>query len=94
MYRIRPIRRRGYYLFHHAILCGFYWRAVFIKLGTEDKKIHCLREGVVATPSNSIRRDTAMLATATDTELKAKSDPFTDVEEDKDELEENELEDG
>jgi len=35
-----------------------------------------------------------MLATATDTELKAKSDPFTDVEEDKEELEENELEDG
>ena len=30
-YRIRLIRRRGYYLFHHAILCGFYLRAVTIR---------------------------------------------------------------
>ena len=36
----------------------------------------------------SIQRDTAMLATAMDAELK-KSDPFADVEEDEDELEEN-----
>ena len=27
MYRIWSIRCRGYYLFHHAILCGFYSRA-------------------------------------------------------------------
>ena len=26
-YRICSIRHRGYYLFHHAILCGFYSRA-------------------------------------------------------------------
>ena len=26
-YRICSIRRRGYYLFHHVILCGFYSRA-------------------------------------------------------------------
>jgi len=25
-YHIRTIRHRGYYLFHHAILCGFYSR--------------------------------------------------------------------
>ena len=37
-----------------------------------------------------IRRDTTMLATATDSELE-ESDPFTDVEEDEDELEENKL---
>ena len=30
-YRIRSIRRRGYYLFHHAILCGFYSRAATIR---------------------------------------------------------------
>ena len=29
-YRICSIRRHGYYLFHCAILCGFYLRAVFI----------------------------------------------------------------
>ena len=31
-YRIGSIRRRGYYLFHRAILCGFYSRAVFIEI--------------------------------------------------------------
>ena len=29
--RICSIRRRGYYLFHHAILCGFYSRAATIR---------------------------------------------------------------
>ena len=63
----------------------------FIKLGMEDEEIHCLREGGVAADTReSIRRGTAMLATTTDTKLK-ESDPFTDVEEDKDKLEENEL---
>ena len=38
----------------------------------------------------SIQRDTAMLATVTDTKLE-ESDPFTDVEEDENGLEENEL---
>ena len=38
----------------------------------------------------SIQRDTAMLATVTDTELK-ESDSFADVKDDEDELEENEL---
>ena len=32
-YRICSIRRRGYYSFHCAILCGFNSRAAFIKLG-------------------------------------------------------------
>ena len=27
LYHVCLIRRRGYYLFHHAILCGFYSRA-------------------------------------------------------------------
>ena len=55
---------------------------------TEDEEIHCLKEGGVAADAReSIRRDTA---TATDTELK-ESDPFADIEEDEDELEENEL---
>ena len=52
----------------------------------EDEEIHCLKEGgVAADAGESIRRDTA-----TDTELK-ESDPFADVEEDKDVLEENKL---
>jgi len=33
------IRRRGYYLFHHAILCGFYLRAVFIKVNGIGKSL-------------------------------------------------------
>ena len=32
IYRIRSIRRRGYYLFQHAILCGVYSRAAFINI--------------------------------------------------------------
>ena len=92
VYHIHSIRCHGYYLFHYAILYGFYLRVAFIiKLGTEDEEIHCLKEGGEAADAReSIRRDTAMLATATDTELQ-ESDPFTDVEEDEDELEENEL---
>ena len=46
--------------------------------------------GVAADARESIRRDTATLATATDIELQ-ESDPFADVEGDKDELEKNEL---
>jgi len=59
--------------------------------GMEDKEIHCLkRGGVAADTRESIQRDTTTLTTATDTELE-ESDPFADVEEDKDELEENEF---
>ena len=63
----------------------------FIKLGTEDEEIHCLKQsGVAADTRESIGRDTATLATVTDTELE-ESDPgpCADVEEDEDELEEN-----
>ena len=44
---------------------------------------------MAADARKSIRRDTTMLATATDSELE-ESDPFTD-EKDEDELEENKL---
>ena len=44
MYHICLIRRHGYYLFHHAILCGFYLRVatnqeqhLLIKLSVIDK---------------------------------------------------------
>jgi len=37
-YHICLIRCHSYYLFHHAILCGFYSRVAFIKLGTEDER--------------------------------------------------------
>ena len=71
---------------------GYYSRAAFIKLSGIGK-IFCKCKGcrgVAADARESIRRDTATLATATDTELE-ESDPFADVEEDEDELEENEL---
>jgi len=43
-------------------------RAVFIKLGTGDEEIHCLKQGGVAADAReSIQRDTAMLATSTNT---------------------------
>ena len=45
---------------------------------------------MAADARESTRRDTAMLASVTDTELE-ESDPFADVEEDENELEENEL---
>ena len=45
---------------------------------------------MVADARESIRIDTTMLTTATDRELE-ESDPFADVEEHEDELEENEI---
>ena len=58
--------------------------------GTEDGEIHCLKEGGVAADARkTIERDTAALATVTDS--LEESDPFADVEEDEEELEENEL---
>jgi len=57
----------------------------------KDEEIHCLKEDGVATDAReSIRRDTATLATATDIELE-ESHPFVDVEEEEDESEENKL---
>ena len=59
--------------------------------GTENGEIHCLKEGGVAADAReSIWSDTTALATAMDSELD-ESDPFKDVEEDENELEENEL---
>ena len=66
-YRICSIRRRSYYLFYRAILCGDYSRAATI------------RERRLFLPS--------LLYTAEVEE----SDPFADVEEDENELEENEV---
>ena len=57
--------------------------------GTRDKdeEIHCLQEGRVAAGAReSIRRDTATLATAMNTELEE-----SDTLKDEDELEEKEL---
>jgi len=66
---------------------GYYLRVAFIKFRREDEEIHCLKQGGVAVDTReSIRRDTATLATLTDTEL-GESDSCTDVEEDEDELE-------
>ena len=57
--------------------------------GTEDGEIRCLKEGGVAADARkTIERDAVALATATDS--LAESDPFADVEEDEEELE-NEL---
>ena len=54
-----------------------------MKKSTSSRKVEWLQM-----PGLSTRRDTAMLATVTDTELK-ESGPFADVEEDEDGLEEN-----
>ena len=59
---------------------GYYLRAAFIKLRTEDEEMHCLKQGGVAADAwESIRRDAATLVTVTDTKLE-ESDPCTDVE--------------
>ena len=53
-----------------SIRGSYYLRAVFIKLGMEDEEIQYLQEGgVVADARESTRRDTATLATVTDTKL-------------------------
>ena len=67
---------------------GYYSRAVFIKLRKEEEDIHCLKEG--CSECRCLAVNPATLATVMDTELE-ESDPFADVEEDEDELEENEL---
>ena len=55
---------------------GYDSRVAFIKLGTEDEEIHCLKEGGVAAHTReSIQRDTVTLATTMDTELE-ESDPL------------------
>ena len=59
---------------------GYYSRVMLIKLGTEDEEVHCLKQGGVAADAReSIQRDTATLATVTDTEFE-ESDSCTDVE--------------
>ena len=64
---------------------SYYSRAAFINLGTDDEEIHCLKQGGVAADAReSIRRDTAMLATVTDTEFEESDSGRADVEEDKD----------
>ena len=53
---------------------GYYSRVAF-KLKTEYEEIHCLKQGAVAADARkSVRRDAAMLTTATDTKLE-ESDP-------------------
>jgi len=65
---------------------GYYSRAPSIKLRTEDEEIYCFKEGEVAADAReSTQRDNAVLGTVMDTELE-ESDPFTDVEEDEDDL--------
>ena len=76
-YCICSIRRCGYYLFHHTILCGFYSRAATIR---EQRLLNSVSQSVKSFVN----------VKAMDTEFK-ESDPFTDVEEDKDELEETKL---
>ena len=112
-YRIRSIRRHGYYLFQHSILCGFFSRAAAIKErrlfnsvktfckytctkstdvstnGTEDDKIHYLKEGGVAVDfRETAKRDTATLTSRwLAAPLEADDvDPFTDIEENEEEL--------
>ena len=58
--------------------------------GTEDEEIHCLKQGGLASDARDVvRRDTASLITSAGTDTDD-VDPFADVEEDEDELEQNE----
>ena len=75
--------------------CKGFEKSQFYKFNKElwckNEEINCLKEGGMAAEAReSIQRDTTTLATATDSEVK-ESDHFADVEEDKHELEENEL---
>ena len=50
VYRICSIRHRGYYLFHHAVMCGFYSRAAIDReqhlldsvLSVKKKELRCV----------------------------------------------------
>jgi len=68
LYSLNQMPRLLFILSHNFVRLvfesGYYLRAVFIKLGTEDKKILLLKEGGMAADAReSIRRDAAMLAT-------------------------------
>ena len=81
IYHIRLIRRRGYYFFHCPILCGVYSRAV-------TKREQCL---LISVELSLIPRPLPCFQCTFDTADEAEeSDPFIDIEEDDDELE-NEL---
>ena len=85
LYRICSIRHREksqFYKINKELRCGDLVLMQTLQLLEEG--------GVAADARESIRRDTTTLATATDSELE-ESDPFADVEEDEDELEENKL---
>ena len=75
MYRIRSIRRCGYYLFHHPILCGVYLRAV---TNREWRLLISVDLSLVPRPLSHFQ---CTLDTADEAE---ESDPFADIEEDDD----------
>ena len=86
---IHPINLYAPHLSGQGSICAYC--ICSIRLGTEGEEIHCLKEGGVAADAReSIQRDTATFTTAMDTKLED-SDPFINVEEDEDELEEKEL---
>ena len=62
--------------------------------GTEDDEIHCLKEGGVAADAReTVKRETATLTLLPLAALPEADDldPFADIEEDEEELEENEV---
>ena len=59
--------------------------------GSEDKEIHCIGDGGVAPEARAeITRSTAALLAPCDEEEDDDTDPFKDISEDEQELEENE----
>ena len=82
IYRIRLIRHCGYYLFHCPILCGIYSRVA------TNQEWHLLISLNLSLVPRPLPRFQCTLNTVDEAE---KSDPFTDIEEDEDEVEVNEL---
>ena len=78
VYCIRLIRRRGYYLFYHPSLCGVYLRAAT----NQERRL------LISVNLSLIPRSLPHFQYTLNTADKAEE---SDTEEDKDELEENEL---
>ena len=60
--------------------------------GTEDKEIHCIKDGGVAAEAFAeISQRTAALLATDESDSSESDDPFEDIDEDEGELEENEV---
>ena len=65
----------------HVLKSGYYSRAAFIKLRTEDEGIHCLKVEWLQTPGNQSKETLPYLPLQQIPSLRNQT-PFADVEED------------